>query len=144
MKEHENSPQAWWNYPLAFTCDARLYHRCRFLLPPSLSSGRVLPWKRRIKTCKPSQRKACEMRFTMHSPTFSILASLFTRTRRATPVESARDDAPIVGGCTSRYRRTRMRDVRGAALSASLCEGPASRRATQLTPLAARSWLNAP
>lgn len=79
---------------------------------------------------------------TMHSIAPRVLdprEPVFTRARRAAPVESARDDAPIVGGCTSRYRRTRVSDARGAALGASLCEGPASRRAAQLTPLAARS-----
>lgn len=55
--------------------------------------------------------------------------------------------APIVRGVVCLvYRRTRIRGVRvrGVVCVASLCEGPAGRRAAQLTPLAARSWLNAP
>lgn len=57
--------------------------------------------------------------------------------RRATMRWSFRD-------CISRYQRTRMWGARGAVLCASFSERPASRRAAQLTPLAARSWLNAP
>lgn len=101
--------------------------------------------KNRAAQAKPKGRSSQDalVRSCIHSRSRS--ARTFSRERaaprRATPVESAREDAPIVGGCASRYRRTRMRDARGAALGASLCEGPASRRAAQLTPLAARSWL---
>lgn len=107
-------------------------------LPPPPLPSPPLSRKRRTKTRVPSRKKTRETRSCDHGATHSRFLDPRERAapRRAAPVESARDDA---GVDTSRYRRTRMRDARGTTLSASLREGPASRRAAQLTPLAARS-----
>lgn len=70
---------AWWSCLLAFTWDARLYHRCRFLPVVVIKFGASPPRKRRTETHKPSRRKAREMRscdHTMHSPAFSFYASV--------------------------------------------------------------------
>lgn len=95
---------AWWSCPLAFTWDAWLYHRCRFLPVVVIKFGASPPRERRTEAHKPSRRKAREVRSCDAHDAFTRVLFLRERAaprrlnRRATMRRSSGVVLLVIGG----------------------------------------------